>query len=88
MADPLFSGGKIDNIIFCNKGIETPTPQAWIKRPINKVLKLGATKQVIVPIKKTDIADKYKLLELNLLISQAVIGIMIPLTNKNPVVSH
>ena len=74
--------------MFCNKGIEIPTPHAWIKRPINNVLKFGATKQVIVPIKKMDIAERYKFLELNLLINQAVIGIMIPLTNRNPVVSH
>lgn len=74
--------------MFCNKGIEIPTPHAWIKRPINNVLKFCATKQVIVPIKKMDIAERYKFLELNLLINQAVIGIMIPLTNRNPVVSH
>ncbi|EFS08039.1 hypothetical protein HMPREF1383_02914 [Enterococcus faecium V689] len=75
-------------MIFCNNGIDTPTPQAWIKRPISNVLKLGAVKQVIVPIKKIVMAERYKFLELNLLISHAVIGIMIPLTSKKPVVNH
>ena len=75
-------------MIFCNNGIDTPTPHAWIKRPISSVLKLGAVKQVIVPIKKIVIADRYNFLELNLLINQAVIGIMIPFTSKKPVVNH
>jgi hypothetical protein len=68
--------------------MEIPTPAAWINRPINKVEKLGATKQVIVPIKKIVIAVRYNLFELNLLISHALIGIIIPFTSKKPVVSH
>jgi hypothetical protein len=74
--------------MFCNNGIEIPTPAACINRPINKVEKFGATKQVIVPIKKIVIAVKYNLFELNLLISQALMGIIIPFTSKKPVVSH
>ena len=58
MAEPRFSGGKIDNMIFCKSGIEIPTPAACTKRPINNVEKFGAAKQAIVPARKMLIAVK------------------------------
>lgn len=43
---------------------------------------------MIVPIKKVVIADMYITRELSLLINQAEIGIIIPVTSMKLVVSH
>ena len=43
---------------------------------------------MMVPIKNVDIAVMYNFFELNLLINQALIGIIMPFTSRNPVVSH
>lgn len=42
----------------------------------------------MVPIRNVPIALKSNFLELNELMSQALIGIIMPLTNKKPVVNH
>ena len=43
---------------------------------------------MMVPISKMVIADKYNHLVLKRVLSQALTGIIIPLTSKKPVVSH
>ena len=88
MAAPRFSGGKMDNMIVWSKGIVTPTPRAWMSRPVSNEPKSGAMKDKIVPIKKVVMAVRYIMREPNLLINHAETGIMIPLTRKNPVESH
>lgn len=66
----------------------TPTPTAWIKRPANKKPKFGAVQQIIVPTSKMTIAERYNhLVEIREL-NHALTGIIIPLTNINPVVNH
>ena len=88
MAAPRFSGGKIDNMTVWFSGIETPTPIDWITRPVKRRPKFGAVKAMIVPIKNVAIAEMYITREFSLLINQAEIGIMIPVTSMKLVVNH
>lgn len=88
MAVPRLLAGKMVSINVCSKGMETPTPTAWINRPMSNIGKLTADQQRTVPSKKVDMAPMYSHFELMVLSNQALMGIMIPLTSKNPVVNH
>jgi len=59
-----------------------------MSRPMSNMGKLTADQQRIVPKRKVDIAPMYNHLELMVVNNQALMGIMIPLTNKKPVVNH
>jgi hypothetical protein len=63
-------------------------PDAWVIRANNKIEKVGAIAPTIVPAVNNPTAVKNKRRTEYFWIRKAVVGIIIPFTNINPVVSH
>src|SRR5699024_1473378 len=88
IAVPLFSIGKIKNIIVCISGIIIPAPDACNTRPANKSENVGATAQRTVPKKNKDIAVKNNRRVVYRSIKNAVTGIIIPFTSIKDDCNH
>src|SRR5690625_353970 len=69
-------------------GIKSPVPIAWVKRPTNKIGKLGAKAQIVVPIVNIIIVPKNNFLVVNHCNNIADIGITTAMTNMKPVAIH
>ena len=88
IARPRFSAGNILSSTTIVSGIMMPAAAAWTILPARRSVNTGDTAEISVPTVNSVIAKIYNLRVVNLLIRNAVTGIMMPFTRKNPVVSH
>src|SRR5699024_2957121 len=88
MANPRVSLGQISIITVIIHGIIIHAPDACITRTTINTEKFVLNKQTIVPKEKINIDVINNLRVVNVSISKAVIGIIIPLTSMNIVVIH
>src|SRR5699024_8806069 len=88
MANTRLSLGIISIITVIINGIIIPASDACITQPIINTVMCLLDKQTIIPKEKINIDVINNLRVVNVSISKAVIGIIIPLTSMNIVVIH